>query len=378
MKNFLMMHGGAPTAVINASLYGSISALHSSGFTGRILAARFGTGGLLRHDIIDLTDVPMSECSRLMTTPGSAIGTGRDHLEPEDYQKMKDILLSLDVDYVLLTGGNGTMDTARKLADACHDSGITVCGVPKTMDNDLSGTYVSPGYLSAAEYIAGSVREAGEDLRGLPIHAVVIETFGRNAGWITAASCAASPDMILLPEVPFDEDRFLARVKEIHEKKGGVLIVASEGLRYADGTPIVEPVFQKDRSTYFGDVSSHLSLLIIRKLGIKARSEKPGILGRASMKWQSEEDVKAAFRAGEASAQAALKGLNGHMSILDKDLNALVVPITDDILRERTLPAAFIGQDFDVSDEFRKWFASFSHPQEPAFISFVNEEEYNG
>lgn len=375
MKNFLMMHGGAPTAVINASLYGSLSALHEAGFPARILAARFGTGGLLRKDIIDLTDVPLSECSRLMTTPGSAIGTGRDHLEPDDYLTMRDILSSLEVGYVLLTGGNGTMDTARKLAKVCSSAGIIVCGVPKTMDNDLSGTYVSPGYLSAAEYIAGSVREASEDLRGLPIHAVVIETFGRNAGWITAAASAAHPDMILLPEVPFDEERFLKRVAEIHERKGGVMIVASEGLRYADGTPIVEPVFQRDRSTYFGDVSSHLALLIIRRLGIKARSEKPGILGRSSIRWQSEEDAKAAFRAGEASARAALDGLNGHMSILDENLNARIVPITDDILRERVLPPEFIAADsFDVSDAFRSWFASFRHPEEPSFISFIKEE----
>ena len=166
MKNILFIHGGGPTAVINASLYGAIMETKKLKGANRILAAARGTGGLLKNEIIDLTDRTSAELEALLHTPGSAIGTGRDHLEPEDYKIMQNILLNHDVGFVLMTGGNGTMDTCRKLAMVCKESGIKVCGIPKTMDNDLSGTDHSPGFASAARYLAGSVAEAAQGCEG--------------------------------------------------------------------------------------------------------------------------------------------------------------------------------------------------------------------
>jgi len=386
MKNILFMHGGAPTAVINASLAGALSYLREIDFEGRILAARFGTGGLLKKDIIDLTAVSDAEIKALSFTPGSAIGTGRDHLEAEDYRKLKDILVELDVGYVLMCGGNGTMDTCRKLAKECEGSGVYVCGIPKTMDNDLSITDHSPGFASAARYIAGTVREVAEDVKGLPIHVVVIEAFGRDAGWITAASALARkgedsyPDMILLPEVPFDEKRFLERVKDLHEKKGGLIVVASEGLRYADGTPIVEPIFQVGRSTYFGDVSSHLANLIIKNLGIKARSEKPGIIGRASIKWQSDADRCEAEACGRESVKAVLSKKNAYMSYIERisdnpyKTKVCISPITDEILEARCMPPEYIDKDnFDITEAFRVWAEPLIGELDETFISFTGK-----
>lgn len=384
MKNILFMHGGGPTAVINASLSGSLKKLYELDFDGRILFSRFGTGGLLKKDVREFPRLSESELEKLSRTPGSAIGTGRDHLEPEDYSRLADILEELEVGYVVMTGGNGTMDTTRNLAEACKAKGIVVVGTPKTMDNDLSVTDHAPGFPSAARYMAASVREVIQDVRGLPIHVVVIEAFGRDAGWITASSVMAEtreyggPDMILLPEVAFDEEAFLARVEELYRKKGGVVVVASEGLRYADGRPIVEPVFQVGRSVYFGDVSSHLAQLVTRKLGIKSRSEKPGLLGRASMAWQSELDRQEAMAAGEESVVSALNGRTGYMSIIERLGNEpyssriVATPIIDEILDARCMPPQFIDEaDFGVTEDFKKWVRPLVGEDLGDFISLI-------
>ena len=383
MGNLLVMHGGAPTAVINASLYGSLSEARKIGFKGKLLASRFGTGGLLRSDIIDLTNRPDSDFEKLVHTPGSAIGTGRDHLEAEDYSKMVERLKELDISYVLHTGGNGSMDTAFKLSQAAKGSGITVCGVPKTMDNDLSITDHSPGFGSAARYIAGSVREVANDVRGLPIHIVVIETFGRNAGWITAsgefAKCEelSYPDMVLLPEVPFDQESFLKRAEELYREKGGVIVLASEGLKTKDGNPIVDPIFQVGRSVYYGDVSSHLANLIIKETGIKARSEKPGVLGRASEKWVSSVDKKEAIECGRVSMRTALEGKNGYMSIIEREegeyrTHVVAKPISSEILEERTVPLEWIDTDnFKMKKEFIDYASPLLGDDLGNYVSFI-------
>lgn len=219
--NLILIHGGGPTAVINASLYGAICQAKKEEKVGRILAANGGTGGLLRGEVIDLTDVPQEQLELLLTTPGSAIGTSRDALEKEDYEAMVPIFERLGVKYVLMNGGNGTMDTCGRIYEVCREKGITVMGIPKTMDNDLAVTDHAPGFGSAARYIAKSVAEVAADVSGLAIHVVVIEASGRNAGWITAASALArqagvdGPDLIYFPERAFDEDAFIEDVKEI-------------------------------------------------------------------------------------------------------------------------------------------------------------------
>lgn len=380
----LFVHGGGPTAVLNASLAGSLKALRENGFKGRVLFARFGTGGLLKRDVGIVPDLDDNGLDILSRTPGSAIGSGRDHLEAEDYFKLAENLHDLDVKYVVVSGGNGTMDTAKRLSQACLDKGICVVGVPKTMDNDLSVTDHSPGFLSAAKYLSSSVSEVLLDVRGLPIHMVVVEAFGRNAGWITASASLAdaagygAPDMLLLPEVPFDEDAFLTRVQELQKEKGCGVIVASEGLKYIDGTPIVEPVFKVGRSVYFGDVSSHLSLLITKKLGIKSRSEKPGILGRSSIAWQSGIDRREAFECGRVSMQAALDGKTGVMSIIKRVSDSpyvsdiVIKDIVDEILCERCMPGNMIdGGKFNVTDDFFAYIRPLMEKDDTRFLSFV-------
>ena len=276
--NLILIHGGGPTAVINASLAGAIRQAQKEPNVDRILAAIGGTGGLMQGHVRDLTDISEAELAMLERTPGSAIGTSRDALEEEDYRLLAQKCVEYGAKVVLMNGGNGTMDACGKLCRALAGTDIRVMGIPKTMDNDIAVTDHAPGFGSAARYIAQSVAEVTADVHGLPIHVVVIEASGRNAGWITAASALArqagvdGPDLIYLPERPFDEEQYLADVKALIEKKRGVVVVASEGLKDKDGKPIVEPVFKVGRATYFGDVSAHLANLVIKHLGYKARS----------------------------------------------------------------------------------------------------------
>lgn len=366
--NLILIHGGGPTAVINASLYGAICQAKKEPNVDRVLAAIGGTGGLLRGDVRDITDVPQEELELLLQTPGSAIGTSRDALEAEDYAAMPAIFERLGVRYVLMNGGNGTMDACGKTCAACEGTGISVVGIPKTMDNDLAVTDHAPGYGSAARYIAQSVAEVTADVAGLPIHVVVIEASGRNAGWITAASALArqagvdGPDLIYLPERPFKEEEFLADVKALIEKKRGVVVVCSEGLTDENGQNIVPPIFKTGRSTYFGDVSAHLAQLVIKKLGYKARSEKPGLIGRASMALVSPVDRAEAILVGEEAARAAVAGKTGVMVALMREpgetyrVRTELVDVQRVMLEEKKLPDEFINERGNgVTQAFIDW-----------------------
>ena len=366
--NLIIVHGGGPTAVINASLYGAIRQAQKSPEVDRVLVAIGGTGGLLKEHIKDVTDYPDEALRGLLTSPASAIGTSRDALEKPEYEAMVPILQKHNIRYVLMNGGNGTMDTCGKLYAQCAEKGISVIGIPKTMDNDLAVTDHAPGFGSAARYVAGSTAELCCDVEGLPIHVVVLETSGRNAGWLTAAASLATdsyahgPDLIYLPERDFDQEAFLRDVKKLIEEKGHGVVVASEGLHYAGGTPIVEPIFTVGRATYFGDVGSHLANLIIRELGYKARAEKPGLLGRASMLWQSETDREEAERCGRAAVDAATAGESGKMVALRRcpgegyRCETFLVDIREVMMTERKLPDEFINAEGNgITEAFRQW-----------------------
>ena len=324
--NILIVHGGGPTSVINASLYGAVKEAKKYKEIDHIYAARNGTGGLMREELIELEKVPDEKLELLLNTPGSAIGTSRDQIEQAEYDRMIEVLLKKNIKYVLFNGGNGSMDTCGKLYKNCQARGldIRVMGIPKTHDNDIAITDHSPGYGSIARYMAQSVKEVAADVKGLPIHVVVVEALGRNAGWTTAASALADdgdgvgPDLIYLPERPFDEEKFLDDVKKLLEKKSGIVVVASEGLRDKDGKPIVEPIFQVGRATYFGDVSQHLANLVIKKLGYKARGEKPGLVGRAAAHEQSPVDREEAVLAGKMACEAIMNGESGKMVAFER------------------------------------------------------------
>lgn len=388
MPNALIVHGGAPTAVINASLYGAVTEARKHPEIEHFYAAIGGSGAVLKEHFLDLFTSSEEELELLLHTPGSAIGTSRDPLETEDYDQMAQVIARHNIRYVFFTGGNGSMDTCGKVYQACCRAGVdvNVVGIPKTIDNDISVTDHAPGFASAARYIAETTAEISQDVRGLPIHVCVIEAMGRNAGWIAAASALArsgdgdGPDLIYLPEVPFDEDAFLAEVERLHREKGGVVVVASEGLRKADGEPIVEPIFQVGRAVYYGDVSAHLANLVIRKLGIKARSEKPGIAGRASAAYQSRLDRDEAVEAGSTAVRAAVEGKNGVMVGFRRlpgeeyQAETILIPIEEVMLHERTMPKEFIAENgHDVTQAFIDWCRPLLGEPVRKYVTFKNK-----
>lgn len=383
-ENLLIVHGGGPTAVMNGSLYGAIKEAKKSDKIGHIYGANNGTGGFLKKDFLELENIPEEKLKLLLQTPGTAIGTSRDPIEQEHYEKMADILEEENVKYVLFNGGNGTMDTCGKLHKTCQKRNldVKVMGIPKTTDNDIAVTDHSPGFGSAAKYMAACTQELAADVRSLPIHVVVMEASGRNAGWITAASALAgekgyAPDLIYLPERAFDEDKFIEDIKKLLEKKSGILVVASEGLTDKEGKPIVKPVFKTERATYFGDVSSHLANLVIQKLGYKARGEKPGLLGRASIFMQSQVDIEEAQLAGEMACRAALNGESGKMVAFSRvsenpyEMKPFLVDIDEVMMYERKMPDEFINEEGNgVTQAFLDWCRPLIGEELPDMISF--------
>lgn len=383
-KNILVMHGGGPTAVINASLYGIVAEGKLHGEIAHIYGAHGGPSGLVNGTLIDLSAMPDSELVRLRDAPGSAIGTGRDALAGH-YPAMVELLIKNGIDIVMPTGGNGTMNTCALLQEAIDEAGadIQVIGVPKTMDNDIAEIDHAPGYGSAARYVAQSVGEVCADVHSMPIHLVVVEVMGRSAGWVAAASSLADacgqggPDLIYMPERAFDEEAFLADCQRLIDTKRGGVIVASEGLHDAAGSPIVDPIMEVERETYFGDVSSHLANLIVAKLGYKARSEKPGLLGRASVALRSQVDVDEAEEVGRAAVRAALSGETAKMVGIQRvpgDAYAIETNLIDVErvrLIERCLPDAFINEAGNgVTSAFKEWAAPLVG-ELPSFVSFL-------
>ena len=360
-KNILVAHGGGPTAVINCSLQGVVEAARSAGFDGSIYAARFGAEGILAGDLIDLTDVPAATIARLSHTPASAIGSCRRKLTDADYPTVLETLKRFDVGYFFYNGGNDSMDTCHKVNELAKKEGldVQVIGIPKTIDNDLDLTDHCPGFGSAARYAALSSAELALDASALPIHVVVLELMGRNAGWVTAASALAGrltgcPVLTYLPEVPVDEDRMLADVERTYARGKGLLVTVSEGLCGLDGKPLADGFGH----TVPGGTAQHITDQIIQKLGLKSRAEKPGLLGRASIPYQSSTDRAEAYAVGQYAVEAALQGESGYMVAINAvrtpayraDLS--LVPLAKVANVEKKFPLEWIADGNQIADAF--------------------------
>ena len=384
--NLLVVHGGGPTAVLNASLYGVIREAQKNPDIKKIYGAIGGSEAILTENFLDMGELEDEKIELLLQTPGTAIGSSRFPLEQEQYEAMVDILKKNDIKYVLFNGGNGSMDTCGKVSKVCADEGIYVVGIPKTMDNDISIIDHAPGFPSAAKYIATVTKEVGADVKSLPIHVCVIEAMGRNAGWITAASVLArkepgdAPHLVYLPERNFKEEEFLEDVKRLYDELGGVVVVVSEGLRNEKGESIVPPIFKTDRAVYYGDVSAYLAELVIKKLGIKARSEKPGLCGRTSMLLQSKVDREEAVLVGREAVKAAVAGHTGVMVGIRREggeeygIETPLIPIEEVMLNERVMPEDYINErGNDITESFARWCKPVIDGDLPEMISFKEE-----
>lgn len=324
--NLVIAHGGGPTAVINASLAGVISEAKRSPKIDRVYAAKWGIEGLLQELFVDLTDMSTKDIERLKNTPSSAIGTCRYKIKEQDHKKLLEILKNHRIQYFLYTGGNDSMDTCSRVSSITRD--IRVVGIPKTIDNDLAITDHCPGYGSAARYYALTTLELGLDVAALNIHVSVLEAMGRNTGWLTASTALATeirgnaPHLIYLPERPFNEDKFLDDVQKAWDRRRGLVVAVSEGLVNEQGIPLVrarhETAVDGFGHVLPGNVSQYLAELVSVKLNIRARSEKPGLIGRASKALVSDVDLEEAFTAGSFAVKSALEDRSGIMVVFHR------------------------------------------------------------
>ena len=384
MKNILIAHGGGPTAVINSSLQGIIEAARESGQVGRIYAARHGVEGILKGDLIDLTDVPAETVRRLAHTPASAIGSCRRKLGEADYPIILQCLKKHEIDCFFYNGGNDSMDTCQKIHAMALREGLDlrVIGIPKTMDNDLAVTDHCPGFGSAARYAAVNAAELALDAAALPIHVIVLELMGRNAGWVTAASAWASrathcEQLVCLPEQPVDEKKLLAAAERRFAKGKGLLICVSEGVCGMDGKPLASTgIVDGFGHTVAGGTAQYLADRLMQELGVKARAEKPGLLGRTSIPYASAVDRREAYEVGSYGLKAALRGESGSMVAIRADRSGayrselFLTPLTNVANVEKCFPQEWITEDFGISDAFFDYAAPLMDelPRQYAFL----------
>ena len=357
--NMLIAHGGGPTPVINSSLLGAVREAKLHPEIETIYGARFGAEGILAGDLLDLGQVDRENLALLAKTPASALGSCRRKLTDADYPAVLECFKRFNIRYFFYNGGNDSMDTCNKIYQLATQSGyeLRVIGIPKTIDNDLAVTDHCPGFGSAAKYAAVSALEIAQDASALPIHVVVMELMGRNAGWITAASALFADKMpcehlVNLPEVAFDKAAFLAAVKEKFAKGKGLLVTISEGIHYADGSPVADSgVVDGFGHKVPGGAAQTLCDMIMAETGLKARSEKPGLLGRVSVALMSPVDQREAEEAGAVAVRSAVEGKTGFMVGFQADrtpaytCKTCLIPLEDVANAEKKFPLGWIGQD---------------------------------
>ena len=364
--NILVAHGGGPTPVINSSLQGVVEAARASGKVDKIYAARFGAEGILKGDLIDLTDVPAETIALLRQTPNSAIGSCRRKLTDADYPTVIETLKKFDIGCFFYNGGNDSMDTCNKVNELAKKEGLDlrVIGIPKTIDNDLDITDHCPGFGSAAKFAAIGACELGLEASGLPIHVIVMEVMGRNAGWLTAASALAArvancEVLTYLPEIPVDEEKMLADIQAAWAKGRGLLVTVSEGVVGLDGKPLASSgIVDGFGHVIPGGTAQHISDLIIQKLGIKSRAEKPGLMGRNDMSRISEIDREEAYAVGKFALESAVSGQSGYMVGIRANrgetysYELFLIPLCEVANVEKKFPLEWIVNGNAIADEF--------------------------
>lgn len=365
--NLLYAQSGGVTAVINATASGVITEARARRI--RMLAAREGILGALREDLVDTSRERIADIRALAHTPGGAFGSCRYKLKSLDedrakYQRLLDVFRAHDVRWFLYNGGNDSADTALKVSQlaAASDYPLTCIGVPKTIDNDLAVTDCSPGFGSAAKYTAVSVREAALDvaaMAGSSTRVFVYEAMGRHAGWLAAAAGLAgdgpddAPHLILFPERAYDEADFLARVQPVVDRVGWCVVVASEGIRTADGRFVAESGGGSDAFGHaqLGGVAPYLAGRVKDALGLKVHWAVPDYLQRSARHVASQTDLDQAIAVGRAAVHYALEGRNATMPavrrVSDNPYRWTIepAPLARVANREKKMPAAFLRRD---------------------------------
>ena len=331
-KNLIIGQSGGPTAVINSSLAGAIDYALGCDEIGSVYGMINGIEGFLDENIMNLSNMfehMPYELNRLKLTPAMFLGSCRYKLSDneEELAKVVSIMQKYDIGYFIYIGGNDSMDTVKKLSDytTSHAIDIKIVGVPKTIDNDLNGIDHSPGFGSAAKYIASCVREVAYDTSIYSIKSVhIIEAMGRNAGWLTAASCLArqedmvAPHLIYLPEVDFSVEQFVSDVKAKLEEYSSIIVVVSEGIHDKDGNYISAQHSKVDEFGHaqLSGTGAYLKSVIEKEIGCKVRALEPSVIQRSAGHISSLTDVEEAFNLGTIAVRAAVSGKSGVFSTL--------------------------------------------------------------
>lgn len=333
--NVIVGQSGGPTAVINSSLAGVFKTAKDRG-ANKVYGMLHGIQGLLQERYVDLEDHIKNDLDieLLKRTPSAYLGSCRFKLpdisqDREIYDKIFDILNKLEIEYFFYIGGNDSMDTALKLSQyaASIGSDVRVIGVPKTIDNDLCLTDHTPGFGSAAKYIASTILEIAHDTFSYPVPSVtIVEIMGRDAGWLTSASALArneyntAPHLIYLPEAPFDTAQFLADVKELLKKQNTVIIAVSEGIRDKNGNYISAASQTTDGfgHSHLSGAGKALENFVTSNIDIKVRSIEINVLQRSGAHISSATDLTESFELGHHAVELAEEGVTGCMVTLKR------------------------------------------------------------
>ena len=380
LGNVIVGQSGGPTSVINSSLAGVFKTAKDRG-ANKVYGMLHGIKGLLDKQYVDLSEKIKTDIDidLLKRTPSSYLGSCRYKLpeisdDRDTYEKIFEILKELNISYFFYIGGNDSMDTIKKLSDYALlvGSDIKFMGVPKTIDNDLAVTDHTPGFGSAARYVASTVREITLDANVYEKKSVtIVEIMGRHAGWLTAASALArkytgdNPLLIYLPETAFDTEEFLKKTEACFEKNCNVVVCVSEGIHDNKGTFICEYDNSVGTDTFghkmLAGCGKYLENLVRSRLGVKARSIELNVSQRCSASMLSDTDRQEAITAGIFGVQAALKGETGKMvSFIRQETSEGVYQmrcgledVNEICNEEKTVPLSWISQDgSDVTEDF--------------------------
>ena len=375
-KNAFYAQSGGVTAVINASACGVIEAIQkNSDKIGHLYAGRNGIIGALREDLIDTTQESQDAISGLRYTPSGAFGSCRYRLKDfkenkAEYKRLIEVFKAHNIGYFFYNGGGDSADTCLKVSQISQQMGypIQAIHIPKTVDNDLPFTDNCPGFGSVAKYIAVSTKEASLDIASMcesSTKVFILEVMGRNAGWIAAASALAAeetgdpPHIILFPEVPFSQQKFLDRVEKTVSQHGYCVVVASEGTKYADGM-LISGSSNIDAFGHhqLGGVAPTLAKIIKDSLGFKYHWALADYLQRSARHIASATDVEQAYAVGRAAVEYALAGKNSVMVTIDRDDSPSYswslgeAPLTNIANQEKTMPKHYITSDgYGVTQE---------------------------
>lgn len=379
--NVIVGQSGGPTAAINSSLAGVYRTARDRG-AGKVYGMLHGIQGLLQERYIDLSEYITSDLDTelLKRTPAAFLGSCRYKLPEihEDravYDKIFEILEKLNIEAFIYIGGNDSMDTIKKLSDYAIVTGFPTrfVGCPKTIDNDLALTDHTPGYGSAAKYIGTSVKEIIRDSFSLEYSkglVSIVEIMGRNAGWLTGAAALAQgenctgPDLIYLPELPFDVEKFGEKVRDLLSKKSSVVVAVSEGIRLADGRYVCELGQSIDFVDAFGHkqlsgTANYLASYIAGEIGCKTRAIELSTLQRAASHCSSRVDILEAYQVGGAAVKAADEGDSGKMVVLQRlsddpyQASTEVKDVHKIANDEKLVPRSWVNEEGDyVTEDF--------------------------